>query len=365
MQAGLGLQELAAKIVSQAQEKTDLLADNSDIVSTHYRDGDVAAKEGGDGLVHAIEIGGDHRLQPNVVFDGQLARELRIPKVYYDRMKKESPMLLDDNINEWLQAPEYREKRRMVRALGTTARAYLSNSYRPLDNYDLANAVLPAVQDLRLEVKSSQITDHRMYIQAVSPRLRGEVKVGDEVQAGIVISNSEVGEGSLRIEYLIWRLICLNGMITGDVLRRTHVGRSKIGDIDIGVQEYYRDSTRQLDDAAFFSKVRDAVEYTVSQKAFDATLASLRDSADVKIAKPKEAVEVITKKLELNSGEQEGLLESLINGGDLSVWGMANAVTALAHKVEDYDRSVELERAGKSVIELPKKQWEGVLKLAA
>lgn len=356
MQQGLGLQELAATIVNQANAKTDLLANNEDIRSAHF---------GGDGtLTHAIEVG-DHVLQPNAVFHSQLAQQLRIPKQYYDRLATEAPLLLDDNINEWLQSPGYKDKRRMVRALDTTARAYLSDHYRPLDNVDLAQAVLPAVRDLQLEVKSSQITDRRMYIQAVSPRLQGDVKVGDSVQAGITISNSEVGEGSLRIEYLIYRLICLNGMIVGDVIKRSHVGRSRSQELDIGVQEYYRDSTRQLDDAAFFAKVRDAVEHTVSRERFEAHLEALRTSTEVKIKEPKKAVEVISKRLELNSGEQENLLANLIEGGDLSGWGMANAVTALAHKVDDYDRAVELERAGNSVIQLKPTDWERAIEMVA
>jgi hypothetical protein len=360
MQEGLGLQDLAATIVAQAKEKTDLLANNEDIRSIHFEDAESSEP------VHAIQVGKDHVLRPNEVFNGQLARELRIPKPYFDRMATESPALLDQNVNEWLGAPEYREKRRMVRSLGTTARAYLSDSYRPLDNVDLAQAVLPAVRDLDLVVKSSQITDRRMYIQAVSPRLEGEVKVGDAVQAGIVISNSEVGVGSLRIEHMIYRLICLNGWITGDVIRRSHIGRSRGQDqLDIGVQEYYRDSTRKLDDAAFFSKVRDAVEHTVSEASFEVTLAQLRGSTEVRIPNPSKGVELVSKKLELTEGEEEALLANLIDGGDLSAWGMGNAVTALANTVEDYDRAVELERAGKTVIELPKSDWERVAKLAA
>ena len=303
-------------------------------------------------------------LKPNTVFRSQLGTQLKIPKPYFDRMALEAPELLDRNINNWLQAPEYREKRRLVRTMDVTARAYLSDHYRPLDNYDLAEAILPAVSNLQLKVKSSAITDRRMYIQAVSPKLEGEIKLNDTVQAGVVISNSEVGEGSLSIEHLLYRLVCLNGMITGDVIKRSHIGRASRGDIDVGVQEFYRDSTRKLDDAAFFSKVRDAVAHTLSPQVFETTLSQMRNASEVKIAKPKEAVQVISKQLLLNEGEQEGLLANLIEGGDLSKWGMANAVTALANQVEDYDRVIELERAGQQVVELPAKQWQDTLAIA-
>jgi hypothetical protein len=61
--------------------------------------------------------------------------------------------------------------------------------------------------------------------------------------------------------------------------------------------------------------------------------------------------------LGLSKVEGGGVLRHLIEGGDLSKWGLANAVTALAHDASDYDRSVELERAGAKVIELDRTQW--------
>jgi len=41
-----------------------------------------------------------------------------------------------------------------------------------------------------------------------------------------------------------------------------------------------------------------------------------------------------------------------LTGGDLSKWGLANAVTSLANEAEDYDRVVELERIGGKIVDL-------------
>jgi hypothetical protein len=43
--------------------------------------------------------------------------------------------------------------------------------------------------------------------------------------------------------------------------------------------------------------------------------------------------------------------------GDLSLFGLINAVTRTASDVESYDRSVELQRIGGKIIELPKSVW--------
>jgi hypothetical protein len=55
---------------------------------------------------------------------------------------------------------------------------------------------------------SCDVTESRFYLKAVTDRVQGEVKQGDAIQAGLVVSNSEVGQGSLRVEALDSRLVC-------------------------------------------------------------------------------------------------------------------------------------------------------------
>ena len=55
---------------------------------------------------------------------------------------------------------------------------------------------------------------------------------------------------------------------------------------------------------------------------------------------------------------------TLIDGGDLSAWGLVNAVTSLAHKATSYDRAVELESAGGALIDLPSQEWKRILEAA-
>ena len=55
-----------------------------------------------------------------------------------------------------------------------------------------------------------------MYIKVVNKRLEAEVVPGDIVQSGVIISNSEVGLGSVNIQPLVYRLVCSNGMVVND-----------------------------------------------------------------------------------------------------------------------------------------------------
>jgi hypothetical protein len=55
------------------------------------------------------------------------------------------------------------------------------------------------------------------------------------------------------------------------------------------------------------------------------------------------------------------VLSHLIQGGDLSRWGLANAITRQSQDEESYDMATQLEVDGGSVIELPSKDWQSIL----
>lgn len=292
---------------------------------------------------------------------GQIAAAAKIPKAYYDRMRTECPSLLATNINHWWN--DDGGKKRLVRTdtRTDTVRAFLSDRYRPLDNYELMGAIMPTFEDSELQMRSCELTESRLYLKAVSPRLQGEVKVGDVVQGGIVVSNSEVGQGSLRIDEFLYRLVCTNGMVQATAVRKTHLGRSTgIGAVD-AAQEFYKDSTRKLDDAAFWAKIRDAVEAILDQRRWEDRLDQLRETTDRHIeGKPQKAIEVVQRRFGLSEDETDNVLKNLITGGDLSQWGMANAVTRTAEDCQSYDRATELEQFGGRVIDLNPSEWRRV-----
>lgn len=199
MKAGRTLTELAIELERQSSTKKDYLASTEVLKMTDTGE---------------ITLQGDTPQEFSVTEHAhtQIAARLEIPAKYYSRMRSQSPELLAANVNEWFQQ---KPERRMVRTLDGQMRAFLSDRYRRLDNYDLAAAVLPVLKEMGegLKIVSTQLTESRMYIKVINDRLELEVKKGDVVQAGMVISNSEVGLGSLKVEPLIYRLICTNGMI--------------------------------------------------------------------------------------------------------------------------------------------------------
>ena len=359
MKQGRSLEELAAELTSREKGKRDIIADTRQIKMLP-RLNDVSDEpvlelpnQDADILDHFDITQHTHR---------QIGQRVGIPAKYYDHMLAQAPDLLATNVNHWFAR---QPQRRMVRTLDNRARAFLSDRYRRIDNYEVAEAVLPILlQHEDLHIVSSEVTEARLYLKVVNRRIEREVKVGDPVQAGIVISNSEIGAGSLSISPMVYRLVCLNGMISADnTYRKYHVGAR--ADTSEAVYELLTDETREADDKAILLKVRDVVSAGLSEALFDRQVSDMQETTERKIegSVPK-AVEVLGSKIGLTDQEQSGVLHHLIEGSDMSQWGLLNAVTRFAQDVEGYDRATELEKAGGEVLTLPANDWEQIARAA-
>ncbi len=347
MKIGKRLMELATEIQRQSESKRDYITDTRTLEMT------------GRGQL-AMDIN-DTQVTLDVTphAHNQIAQRVGIPTPYYKKMVAEAPHLLAHNVNHWfMEKPE----RRMVRTLDGNARAFLSDRYRIIDHYEILETILPVVSEMGLEkgIVSTEITDNRLYFKVINQRLELEVQKGDVVQAGFVISNSETGMGALKVEPLIYRLVCTNGMISQDYSqKRYHVGRAAASEDE--AYELYADETLRADDEAFLLKVRDTVRAAVDVTQFTKIVERMRESIGQKIeGNPVKAVEVASKTFGLNQGESSGILTHLIQGGDLSAYGLLNAITRTAQDVESYDRATELEAMGSKVLSLPKSTWKEI-----
>lgn len=361
MKTGKTLTELAVELERQQETKRDFIADTRQLeiqqpVLEEENNGTATPKG------WRLRVNGQGFFDMTNNTHRQIAQRVGIPQKYYDRMVNEAPGLLEDNVQHWF---ENKPERRLVRTLDGNARAFLSDRYRTLDNFDLAEAVLPVLQEADgIQIISTEITESRMYIKALFPKLEMEVKKGDPVQPGIVITNSEVGLGALKVEPLVYRLVCLNGMIAADhKMSKYHVGR--IADGGDAVAELYRDETLKADDRAFWMKVQDVVRGSLDKVMFEEIVRRMAATTEQSIeGNPVSAVEVVAKKYGLTDGEQSGILRHLIEGADLSQFGVVNAVTRYSQDVVDYDRATDFERLGGTILELPRNQWGEIAQAA-
>ena len=344
------IMELALELNRQMNAKKDYLVDTRSMHFDVGESGEQLSLDNGAGTTHILGV--------NEIAHNQIGAALGIPSKYYDKMRAENPALLSENINSWFNVDP---KRRMVRTLDGTARAFLSDKYRRIDNWDVAQAVLPIIAEMAsadgANIESCEVTDQRMYLKIVNPRLTTEVTPGDIVQSGMLITNSEVGMGSLTVQPLVYRLVCKNGMVVNDAkMRKYHVGRGNEAGDDFSL---YTDETLQADDRALMMKVQDVVRAVIDQTRFDKVVNMMREAKGARILTtdiPK-MVELAGSEFGYTKKEGAGILDHLIRGGDLSLYGLANAVTRSAQDVDSYDRSTAMEAIGYDILGMTRSMW--------
>lgn len=360
MKQGKTLQELAAEVERQHNIKHDYIADTSAVTMEP------------DARTIGVEGVGEFGI--NDYARRQLAEKLGIPFAYFQRLQDNHPDLLATNVNALM----HREPQRaMVRTLDGNVRALLSDRYRPLDNYDMLDAILPAIIDSKAQVASCEVTESKLYVKLLMPWLDRELPVPDGLKMGqghnwfvrkvtgaVTIVNSEVGAGAMSIAPGIFEKQCTNLAVFKDEgFAKLHVGRQIKG--DDAAFKYISDDTRRIDDAVVWAKARDVLKAVLDGRVMDAIVEQLvRARGDVIDVDPAGVVEVFSKKNSLNESERGGLLRHLTNSGEMNRYGLQWAITRLAGDVESYDRASELERLGGQVIELPRNDWQALLKAA-
>jgi len=340
MKSNMTMDEFKQEVRRREEAKADFIAPSSHIKMLD--DGE------------HIELGDQiYDLQSN--FHSQVSNHLHIPKRYYDAMQ-EIPSLRAANVNAWLTKNGNEE--RMVRTLDNNARAFLSSRFRPFDNLFALKAMSPVFDEFKgLEVKANSLTDNRMYLEIVFPSLSAEVVPGDTVNQGIIVTNSEVGRGALDVSSLIWRLVCSNGMIGQSILSRKHVGRR----IDFETEDVniYQHDTIEAELESYRLRIRDVVRHALQESVFSERIEKLREAVTDEIPKKtvKKTIENVTKKLSIKEDEIDNIFANIASEGDYSRYGLANAVTALAHE-SNADDAFEYERAGNTIIELNPTEWK-------
>ena len=343
MKQGKSLPELGKELQRQRLNRQDFLADTRSI--------EMQSDSFGSSLRLSVD---DQPLTFSVgeIAHQQIAARLNIPFRYYQKMQLYAPHLLDQNVNTWFaESPE----RRMIRVLDGNVRAFLSDRYRRLDNLELCAAVLPVINEMKgANIESCEVTPSHLYIKVVNRKIKAEVRVGDVVQAGFVVSNSEVGLGSLRVEPLVFRLVCKNGLICKDLAQKKyHVGR-QVNLSDNSAYEVFSDETLAQDDKAFFMKVQDIVRVAVDEAKFMLTVDKMREATQIPLEhNPVKSVELLADKFLLTENERGDILRQLFIGGDNSRYGLINAVTSASKIAKSYERSTDLERIGGEILALP------------
>ena len=392
------LADMVTILRDQRARRLDVVAPASAI---HAHDGNLVidntvSQLGADGVTSAA---GTYR--PTAVADEGIADKLGISLAYLRRLRASRPDLWDANVNGWLHGDQLAgypadDRRFLVRlfqadgdGLGV-ARAFLSDSYKVIDNLDALMATLDGIRQAGTEVvfDGLDLTERRLYARVVAPSIRalapallagyrspfgGRTYVpgggwtpeqaraaaaregrgyapGTEpvLFAGFVISNSEVGDGAWSITPRIVAEICGNGLqITADVTRAIHLGSRQTE----GIVRYSAD-TMDKELALITARARDAVATFLSTGYLTGKITEMERQAGVPVTHPDQTVRQVAKAAKFSDETADAILGHFIRGGQLTAGGVMQAVTSVAQTLDDADAAHEMEAQALRALDL-------------
>lgn len=323
--------------------------------------------------------------------DDGIAGKLGVPLAFLRRMRTERPDVWDILMTRLLQGGTVKRQGEtttypadarvfMLRTFvwpdgRRVARALLSDSYRIVDHLDYLTAVLAGVQASGVEVKvDADLTDRRMYVRLTAPGVHVDASAllagyrspfaspdvqragraiesyrGDATNtliAGLVVKNSEVGDGGYSITPRAVFPVCTNGLtVVGDMLRGVHLG----GRQSEGVIKWSED-TKRADLQLITKRTRDAVQQFLSPEYVQATVDRIAADMGVAVAAPDTHIQAVAKTMKFAPEVMQGVLSHFILGGQLTSGGVMQAVTSYAQTVSDADLANELEEMALDVL---------------
>jgi hypothetical protein len=290
----------------------------------------------------------------------QLADYLGIPRGFMQKLRENAPDLISVNVNRLLD--NHQNEKRLVRTLNGHTRAILSNRFGLYENEEVAEYLFPVILDQpQFQIESATVTDKALYVQVVTPALTGEIRVGDVIQGGFIIKNSEIGLGKIEIDPFLKRLRCTNGMMGFDYgKKRAHLGGSLLGNDDSFT--VLKDETIQAKNQAFWLEMRDHLNTLTSEEGFKKILQDIREKAnDAVPGDPGLVVEEVASRFQLREAEKKSVLYSYLGERDHTRWGLANAMTQVANAHPSYDRAIELQGMGGDIMALQGSEWTSLV----
>ena len=364
------LEMLVGELQRQRESKIDFVADQRSLQLTGGR---LAARciRTGEWLPDPLPLTDDainqfaERLSPSV------------PRKFFRDALEKHPEPFQRYVNESMARTG---SRNLVRCLDGKVRAFLSGSYRAIDNYDVAFAALDAVRGSGGEVMEATLSDRHMRIKFTSRRIfdtlqavrsggdgwfagglgnqehlskvaarsRGDLPGGPHtVHPLVTVSNSETGFGKYQVHLGILQGICFNLATVEESIAQVHLGRR----LDTGL---FSADTVRLETRAIVAKAKDVIRTGFDQQRFRALIERVRRSTTMEIQAPASAVGNLVDTSELfTEKDRDSLLGYFIKDYVPTAYGLAQAVGRLAQDVDDPDRAFKLESLAGEVMLKP------------
>jgi hypothetical protein len=229
-----------------------------------------------------------------------------------------------------------------------------------MDNLDALTAALEGVREAGadVEIRSCDLSERRMTVKLVAPSIQvlaplllegyrnpwsrvpnSELPV---IFAGLVLGNSETGNGAFTLKPRAEVQICGNGMVmdAAQSIRSVHLG----GKLEEGQIDWSADTQRKQA-AVISARTRDAVATFLSEEWLTTQIRALEEKVKP-VTDAQRVVTVVCRQLQFTEEHTKGILDHFIRGSQLSTAGLMGAVTSYSQDVTDPDEANMIEAQG-------------------
>jgi hypothetical protein len=226
-------------------------------------------------------------------------------------MKKCSPDLVAKNFNAWLKDEVNQDRELRIRVKDDSVYGVGSSLYIPVNNEDFVKAIFEKMPMTEFAGANWVVTPKTIRMNLLSEKIKEEIHVGDMVQGGFRLVNSENGFASLQYSLYFLRLVCTNGATApvsfgGEAWK--HLGNDK----EKLFTEYVESLQGGIDRAGdFLKKLGVLSDYKVDPQEI------LKKLTETDRKLPKKSLESLV----------QALKDDELHTGEGTLWEVYNAIT--------------------------------------
>jgi hypothetical protein len=279
----------------------------------------------------------------------QMVQRFQIPSAYVDSLLELGEAdLLKDNFKRMYE--RRMESGALIRSVGSTAKGWLSTSYKRFNSMPIMESFIGAVTEMGFMPVQAYNTDYRYFLGFVLPDVF-EIGEREYVTYGVSMATGDYGSSALTLGLLVLRVQCTNLAIGSSILRKVHIG-SRVDVNDERMHLMLSQETVTKDTDAMASYVRDIT------RASGDEIKALNGKVKQAVITPvdmKQELEGIKKKFGKGLAEQVDTLwkqdiEDLPSGDNK--WRLSNVLSLIANgKDVKADNKMDLQKEACRIIE--------------
>ena len=243
----------------------------------------------------------------------KLAGHFHAPAPYLNKL---SPEIRDAALNYHLKTTTSRGGNRIFHRNGRFV-GFGRSDLRKLEAHEVLDAVREGFDSDAhdFEALKPELDNDAFSLNLVSPRIAVQVRVGDDVQAGVRIEHSLTGDRATVVYGFVERLVCSNGMISRQCVGKQRRTRRLNADReDAGTLQYDQIVRLAIEVRKELAPKLDAIKKLTDERADEAQLRRFLSQARMNS-------EAMLRQLQA-AWEEEG--------NELTAFGLFNALTRLA-----------------------------------